>query len=772
MEHANLLSDLGVVLIAAGCITVLFRYLKLPVIFGYLMAGILLGPNLFSWSLIHNLDTINQLSELGVVLLLFFLGIEFDLRRMRKVLGSAFMALVVQTVGMIYLARLFAPMLGWDGVSSLFFGCLLAISSSMVTIRVLTEQKRMHLPHAQLAVGLLIMEDILAVLMLVTLTGVAVTRQFDWDAVILVCFVMAIFVVMVFLVGRVLAPKLLAMIGQSDSDEPLTVFSLGFLLAISMLAQQLELSIALGAFLAGAIFSQTQLAQRIETSQRSLHDLFTAIFFVTIGMLINPFQMLADWKWILLLSVLVILVKIITCWAGFYLSAQPSRSSFRAAVAKAQIGEFSFVIAQLGFNLGVTDERLTTLTFGIALISILVTPLITARSLQIFEGITARTPQFWVEYALVYRTFLETLLTSISRNSLLRLIKRPVIQITLYFLVVNGILAIASWLTPYVNAMDIGYPELSIVGIWLVAGILLLPFSIAIIRNVDALVMITTEVVFSGRNASGSMIGKLRYAFNTLALLGLLLFIGFLVLLAAAPHLPKGIVFPLFCLFVLLFMVLFWRKMIRVQSQLEHLFIESFHSATHDLEAAHKKGIIDTISKNYPWQVHVFEYTLLADTYGAHKRIADLKLREQTGCVIVAVGRGQFWSYDPHPATHLFPGDRLLMLGEEGQQMTIEQLLSTPVLEPSMVEQSGGFQVEKLLVQPGTFLDGNTLAASALRRQFQISVIGIQRGAQRITAPGGNELIRAGDLLLVVGNKEQVAHLNLQMGIDHSSISG
>lgn len=747
----GLLFDLGVVIVAAAGAALLFRQMGWPLIFGYLLAGLLVGPNLLPVSALHDVESIREISELGVVFLLFFIGMEFDLGKLRQLLGPAFVALILQTGAMLYLSKLVGAMLGWSSTSALFFGSLLAISSSMVTIRVLREQGRMKHPHAQLAVGILILEDVLAVLLLVILTGVAVTQKFDWGSAWLVTFLMGVFVVVVFLMGRPLAKRAIDALEVWDDREQITLFSMGLLMGVSLLALGLEFSNALGAFLAGAILSQTRLLHRFEEATRSLHDLFTAVFFVSVGMLIEPDVIVRNWGWVLGIALAVIILKTLTCWLGLFLAGQPSRSSFRGALSKAQIGEFSFIIAELGRSLEVTDARLTGIAFGVAFVTILATPFMTRHSERHFERLLQWTPSVLQRYGNFYRQFFESVTTTLGRNVLLRLLKRPLLQMSLYFFLLCGIILGTSLLAERLGAESAGFPSYTGAALWLGAALVCAPFLIAILRNANAVVYMLTEALFEGRHSRPIMQGKMRTVFNGLIFGLLMTFFGGLLLVAASSYLPKGSALLLFVALLVCTGGLFWRQLIRLNSQFEFLFMESFAEDARSLEHSRRAEVLEEISRKYPWEVEVCDYTIEDKSPVVGRRIIDLRLREKTGATIIALGRAGRQVFDPSPETPLFPGDHLILLGGQAETSRACLCLDTLQADADAPPMATSFETRSVLIEAGAHLDGNTLAGANIRRNFGVTIIGVQRGAQRITTPPGDFMLRAGDALLTVG---------------------
>ncbi|MBU0959948.1 MAG: cation:proton antiporter, partial [Proteobacteria bacterium] len=311
MHAIGLINDLTVVLICASLVSLLFTQLKWPVFLGYIVSGLLVGPNLLPFSPVSDLNNIEQLSQLGIIFLMFHIGMEFDLKKMQQVLLPALLAVAVQTATFIFIGLQAAPIFGQGSLFGIFLGCLLAISSSMVTISILQDLKSMEKPHAQMAIAILIFEDILAITMLVVLSGIAVSNAISLTTITKVTFFILIFVVIVFFLGKLLASKAINFLADQKNEELITLTAVAFVLGISLLTVKFHFSEALGAFLAGSILAQSKLIKKIEHAVEPLRNVFTSIFFVSIGILIQPSLILQKWHIILGMSVLVVLIKIV-----------------------------------------------------------------------------------------------------------------------------------------------------------------------------------------------------------------------------------------------------------------------------------------------------------------------------------------------------------------------------------------------------------------------------------------------------------------------------
>lgn len=760
-----LINDLAIVLMCAAGVTLVFKRLKLPVFLGYLLAGFLVSPNLWQQSPVRDLQAIQALSELGVVFLMFSLGIEFDLRRLRQVLGPALMAIVLQTILMLFIGSQAAPLLGWNVVQGLFLGSILAISSSMVTVAILKELGRWQKPHAQLAVGVLILEDILAIALLVILSGVAVTGSLNWAAIGGVTFLICLFVVFFYFTGKLLAPRLLDALERHGSSELITICVVALMLGLCYLAELWGLSVALGAFLAGSILSQTRLTEDIEHSTEPLRNVFCAVFFVSAGMLIDPETLWANALAIVLLTLAMQVLKVASVWLGFFLTGQRTDTSFRAATVKSQIGEFSFIIAALGQQLGVMkqgDNSLMAIAVGVSVLSTGGSIILAKGSDPIYSWLARRTPGGIATASEFYRNLLERVGKKSERAIILKLIKRPMLQILFNFFLLNAFILIAYVANRQVQ-LRVGDLALSAalgLAVWLAAGLISLPFITAMIRNLNAIVMMVMDLLLSSTGATRSFIqGRVRNIFNGVIVFTVTVLLGGFYLSAAAQFLPSGTALGMFLLLIIASAVFFWKRIIRFNSQLEYLFMESFNQKIESEEATRRANTLAEIEKHYPWPVTVEEIKVPAGARLCGMTLREADLRAKTGASAVALARAGQVLYDLDPDEIIFPGDHWFVFGSAAQTQSAIKLFKDSGEAPVTSSATPNLKIHKLFVARESELVDETLASSELRKKHGVTVLGIQRGDKRITSPAPEEIIHAHDVLYVVGEARAVQAL-------------
>lgn len=767
--NAHLVMDLGVVLICAAFVTLFFKKLKLPVFLGYLLAGLLIGPNVWERGPINNPHDVEQLAGLGLIFLMFYIGLEFDLRRLKRVLGPASLALGLQAGVMIFFGVQVAMVLGWNYLQGLFLGGLLSISSSMVSISLLQDLNRMHKPHAQLAIGVLILEDILAIILLVVLSALAVSGAtaeggFDLKLVLKTTFLIGAFVVAVFFMGRIVAPRLLRQLEAWGSVEMITVWVLALMLGLSMLAEQFHFSSALGAFLAGGVLSQTTLADEIERTTEPLRNIFSAVFFVSIGMLIDPPALFSNLPVILLLALFVSLCKVATVWLGLMLGGEPPATSFRAATVKAQIGEFSFVIVSAGIVSGVTDSQWMAVAVGTAVVTAFTSMLLARHADPLYQWLSRRTPKSLHTAGRFYLNLLDSGRQQLSGSVMWRLLRRPMMQVTFNFFLISALIIAAS-VGVLLLKKTVGQGEVPAIWgltVWLSSALFCLPFITSIIRNINAMAMVLTEALLKGTSAANDPHGRFRQIVSNCASGIVLAVTAALYLTAMAPYMPQGGALVVVLVLATIAAVLYWKRFIRLNSRLEILFMESFNQEAPDSAALSAQSMIDNLSRQYPWNVAIEELTLAPGDIACGNTLRQLRLRELSGVTVVGIARSGQVALDPPADALVFPGDQLYLFGEPEQVARASEVVCQKTDDPDAL-QSGEptFQIEKILLTPRSELVDQTLASANLRRQKGITVLGIQRGKEQLTNPDPHFIFHPGDLLYVIGNRAEIKRLQI-----------
>lgn len=373
--ETTFLLEMAVILVTAGATAVIFSKLRLPVVIGYLAAGMILGPNLFEPSFISDMEIISVLANVGIVLLMFTLGLEFNLKRLKKVGLFAALAGSVEIVLMITLGYGLGILMGWTPVQSIFLGAVMSISSTAVIIKVLSDSQLMKKEFAEAIVGILIIEDIAAVIILTLASPLAAGEGITFSGIVLQVAFIAIFMLIMLILGLAVVPRLMDRLYLTSSAETLLIVSLGLCFGMAIMAQFFGLSVAIGAFLMGIIISQSKAQERLEGRITPIKEMFMALFFISIGVLIDPWLIMDNLLIAVAIALIFIIGKTFSVTIGTYLSNKDAKTSLMTGLGMVAMGEFSFVIAKTAFDLGAVDQLFYSSVIGAALITMLFLPM-------------------------------------------------------------------------------------------------------------------------------------------------------------------------------------------------------------------------------------------------------------------------------------------------------------------------------------------------------------------------------------------------------------
>lgn len=570
MHEVEFLSDLAMVMLVAGVATLVFHKLRQPVLLGYILAGILIGPYT-PGVLVDNPRTIDDISNLGVVLLLFTLGLDFSVRKMREVGAGVLVATVAEVGMMLWIGYGLGKAFGWNFTDSIFLGAIVSLSSTMVATRTLAEGGLKHLPFARTVVGMLVGEDVLTIVVITLLTAVAISGTVQADAAFTVIGHLGMFVVVGMVLGLLLLPRLVDRVAAYGRDEILLVVVLGICFGASLLASKLGFSVALGAFLAGVVVAEARSSARVVHLVEPLRDMFAALFFVAIGLRINP-RILVDYAVPALIVAMVVIVgKSLMVSLGLFVTGKGPRTSLRTGLSMAVIGEFSFVIATLGLTLKATSEFLYPIAVAVSVVCMAVSPYLVRSADGVIHASRHLVPRPLRVLAVSYTGWLQSLRPVEENAAIAAMLRR-----FLWHIGVNVILVIALFvLGAYINAnnwrwfSDLGiYRESRHAIIWAVALFLSLPMLIAVYRKAEALGMLLAELGIRERFA-GEYTHAMRSVLAQLIPLATLLGLALLVGVLGSAILPsRGVMIMLLVVGVGMALVL-WRGLVQVHARLQ-----------------------------------------------------------------------------------------------------------------------------------------------------------------------------------------------------------
>lgn len=581
MHAISFIQDLAVIMLVAGVVTILFHRLKQPVVLGYIVAGFIIGPHTPPFGLIHDEDTIKTLAELGVIFLMFCLGLEFSLRKLFKVGATAFIAAFLEIVLMIWIGFEIGRWFGWNTMDSLFLGAILAISSTTIIVKALNDLKMKNERFAQLIFGVLIVEDILGIGIIALLSGIAVSGSVSSGEVFSTVGKLSLFMIVALVIGILLVPRLLAYVAKFESNEMLLITVLGLCFGFCLLVVKLEYSMVLGAFLIGAIMAESRQLLKIERLIEPVRDLFSAIFFVAIGLMIDP-SILVEYAWpIVVITLAVVLGKMLSCGMGAFIAGNDGRTSLRVGMGLSQIGEFSFIIAALGVTLQVTSDFLYPVAVAVSAITTLLTPYLIRAADPLSMRLGKVVPSRVARVLSLYGEWLRSIQPQGEGAMLAAMIRRILLQVGVNLALVIAIFfsggyfagRIGNWLSEWVA--DAGQQKALI---WGAALLLSLPFLIAAYRKLKALSMLLAEMGVKPEMAGRHTQRVRRVIAEVIPLLSLLVI--FLLLSAlSASILPTSELLLVIVVVAAVVVALLWRWLIRVHTRMQVALLETLENS-------------------------------------------------------------------------------------------------------------------------------------------------------------------------------------------------
>jgi CPA2 family monovalent cation:H+ antiporter-2 len=738
MSHLPILiQDLAYLLGIAGITTLLFKKLKQPVVLGYILAGLLVGPYFSLLPTISDKSGVEIWAQIGVIFLLFGLGLEFSFKKLIKVGGTAVVTGVFEVAGMVGLGYLTGRLMNWPVMDSIFLGGIIAISSTTIIIRAFDELNVKAQKFASLVMGVLIIEDLVAVLLMVLLSTLSLSQHFEGAEMLGSVMKLVFFLVLWFISGIFLVPTLLKWARKLLNDETMLVIAVGLCLLMVVLATYAGFSAPLGAFIMGSILAETREAERIERLVNSVKHLFAAVFFVSVGMLIDPALLIKYIVPVLIITAVVIGGKVVNVTLGALISGQPLKQSLQAGMSMAQIGEFSFIIAALGLSLNVTGRYLYPLAVGVSVITTFITPYMIRLSGPFYRVLERKLPVRWRSALNQYSSGAQTIQAESDWKNVLRSYLTVIVS--------NGVMIIAiTWLSsqfllPFTSQHIAGHrwPELVTFMATLTASA---PFMWALaIRKMHNLAY------------SNLWLDK-KYNRGPLVMLEILRNLVLVVLVFfMVDRLFNARIAILFILPVtVVVLYIFSKRLQRFYSRLERRFLSNLK----EREEMHKRAAADLS----PWDAHLAHFTIAPDCPVIGKTLEQLAWREQYGVNIASIERGKKTIYTPARHDMLHPYDRIAVIGTDVQ---LEQLRSVIEMETATTDDLNKYEVtlNKFIVDSHTGLKGKTIRSSGIRELTNGLVVGIERNGERILNPGGNTVFEWDDVVWIVGDGKKIQQL-------------
>ena len=745
MSHlAPLIADLALILICAGVMTLLFKKLKQPLVLGYVVAGFLASPHLEYTPSVADAANIQTWADIGVIFLLFALGLEFSFKKIVKVGGPAIIAACTIIFCMILLGVSVGTAFGWKQMDCLFLGGMIAMSSTTIIYKAFDDLGILKKQFTSLVLSVLILEDILAIVLMVILSTMAVSHNFEGVEMLQSIAKLLFFLILWFVVGIYAIPELLKRTRRLMGEETLLIVSLGLCFGMVVVAAHTGFSAAFGAFIMGSILAETVEAESIERLVKPVKDLFGAIFFVSVGMMVDPGMIVEYALPILAITLAVLLGQSFFGTLGMLLSGQPLKTAMQCGFSLTQIGEFAFIIASLGVSLGVTSHFLYPIVVAVSVITTFLTPYM----IRLAEPASA-----WVDACLSDRArkFLSRYANSaptVNHESLWKRLIVSLVRITVvYSIICIAVIALAfRFLVPFTQSY---LPGIS--GSLLAAALTILfisPFLRAIMIKKNH----SEEFITLWNESRGN-----RAPLVATIVLRVLLAVSFLMfVLAGLFEISVGIVFGVA---VLLVIVMVLSRQLKKQSILiERKFFQNLRSRDMRAEYLGEKKP-EYAGRLLSRDLHLADYLVPGEASWAGKTLAELHFGSQYGVHVVSILRGKKRINIPGPSVRLFPQDKIQVLATDEELNVFGQAMEAASrLDDDVVEKSEMTLRQFRIDAHSPFL-GKTLQEAGIREHYRCLIAGVEHAGEPLRAPMPSEPFAEGDVVWVVGETDDVYRL-------------
>lgn len=726
MHLPAIIRDLALILGVAAIVTFIFRRIKQPVVLGYILAGLIVGPYTPPILSVVDKPNINILAELGVIFLMFSLGLEFSFRRLMRVGMSASVTATVQIAVMIVLGFFSGRLMGWNVMDAIFVAAMVSISSTTIIIKAFEELHLKTKRFAELVFGILIVEDLAAIVMMVALTSIATRETLSAMELLITGTRLGIVVGGWFLVGMFLVPRAVKAVSRHGNDEMLTVLATGLCLGLVTLSAYFHYSVALGAFIMGSILAESSEAKRIEHLMQPIRDVFGAVFFVSVGMLLDPAILFDSWTSVLVLTMVVIVGKLVAVSAGALATGQSVQTSVQTGFSMAQIGEFSFIIATLGMSYNVINERLYPVIVATSLITTFTTPYFIKWSGPAAKYINDNLPDRTRANIDRYITWFQR--RSVKQESRQLLLRRLGRWFANAVIVISVFAVVASQFIPWAAHHILDQTLLSL-GAWLIAFLISAPFIWA---------MFTTF-----RPGSSGIRGNVPEGLGLIvSRLGTVLMIGLL----SIEYFPIRVALSLTVAALTLIFFIFRQRVENYYRWFEMQLSDSFQSQ--QIISGHP-----TLHKRLaPWDAHLADVVVQDGSFLVGRSLIELQLREKYGLNVVMIKRGKRILVAPKAAERLYPNDVIMCFATDSEiEKFREDVKNSPELAASP-EDMPMHSLRRFVVEPQAKMEGKTIRDTGITENYDGIVVGLERGTDRLRSPRSDMRLENGDVLWVVGD--------------------
>ena len=744
-EIPALINDLAYILMSAGIVTLLFKKLKQPLVLGYIVAGFLVSPHMPYTASVVDTENVHLWADIGVMFLLFSLGLDFSFKKILKMGASP----IISTITIIFCMSMLGIMVGqlfhWSRMDCIFLGGMLAMSSTTIIYKAFDDLGLRQQQFAGLVMSVLILEDILAIVMMVMLSAIASGNNPDGGQMLGSVVKIGFFLVLWLVVGIFAIPEFLRRIRRLVNNEVLLIVSLGLCCAMAVFSTKVGFSSAFGAFIMGSILAETIEAEHIEKLVEPVKNLFGAIFFVSVGMLVDP-QILIDYALPILILVLTILVgQAIFGSFAFMLAGESLRSAMRCGFSMAQIGEFSFIIASLGLSLGVISDFLYPVVVAVSVITTFLTPYMIRFATPAYNAIEHRLPSRFIK--LLNHLSMSRPETT-EKSMWKQLLTQMAVNTLIYSILTAATIAVMfTFGLPFMHNLLPG----ETLDVWgnlitgLVTVLLISPFLRAMIMKKNRSEEWKALWAESNRN-------RLPLLFTILV--RVMIAVAFIFFIChRLSHLTNAIIITIGLMVVGLIVVS--RSVKQHSIKLERLFMLNLRSR--DIEAqVHGKKRPLYEGRLLDRDIHIADFDVPMNSQWMGSTLKQLNLGRKYGIHVSSILRANFRLNIPDGDYVIFPGDKLQVIGSDEQVAKFANAITTEVIGEDFDLENREMKLRQLIIGEGSPFIGKNLKDSGIRNLYSCMVIGMEEGKENLTPVSPNRLFEEGDIIWIVGEQESL----------------
>ena len=744
-EIPFLVKDLALILMVAGIVTIIFKKLKQPLVLGYIVAGFLVSPHMpYTMSVIDETD-IKTWADIGVIFTLFSLGLDFSFKKIVKMGASPIIATIVIVFSMMMLGISIGHGFGWSKMDCIFLGGMLAMSSTTIIYKAFDDMGLRQQKFAGMVMSVLILEDILAIVMMVMLSAIAGGNNPDGEQMIGSVIKIAFFLVLWFIVGIFAIPLFLRSVRKLINNETLLIVALGLCCGMAVLSTKVGFSSAFGAFVMGSILAETIEAEKIIKLVEPVKNLFGAIFFVSVGMLVDP-KILIEYAIPILALVGTILIgQAIFGTFGFMLGGESLKSAMRCGFSMAQIGEFSFIIASLGLSLGVISNYLYPVVVAVSVITTFLTPYMIRLATPTYQVMEKHLPKRLIN---ILNHFAMSHPSTTQQSKWKSLLRQMLINTVAYSILTAAVIALMfTFVLPFTRSLFPGWKlhwyANAITGI--LTLVLIAPF-------LRAIIMKKNHSNEWKRLWVESSINRIPLLFTivvrfVIALAFIFYICNYLTRFTDALMIIIGIAV------VSLMIASRWTK--KRSIKMERLFIHNLRSR--DIMAqvnGEKKPLYE--GHLLDRDIHISDFDVPEDSSWGGKTLKELHLRERFGVDMSSIMRGSQRLNIPNGDTVIFPGDKLQVIGNDDQLQKFATALSTDLIPEDLEIEKREMKLRQLIISGKSEFCGKSLLESGIRDKYNCMVVGLEEGQENLTKIAPTRTFEKGDILWIVGEESDL----------------